>query len=190
MVPKVTVLEIRKEKNDKVVPIEKTVFSLYPHSCNVKEALTMLENMCKQLRKHIYTAHMQWNVHVQARENLNYETFISTEDYQMNMKLMYSENPTSLAYSGNKLTVAMYPICTEFKAADRTIAKGAIAFLSEDKEHSHQQVQQFEHRMFEIVREKLHWIHYSDGCGAQFKSGCCCKHAVCNRKLSGEKCII
>ena len=76
---------------------------------------------------------MQWNAHVQARENLYYKTFIAIEDYQMNME----ENLTSLAYSANKLTVAMYAICIEFKAADRTIAKGAITFLSEDKEHSH-----------------------------------------------------
>ena len=40
---------------------------------------------------------------------------------------MSGENPTSLAYSANKLTVAVYPICIEFKAADRTIAKGAIS---------------------------------------------------------------
>ena len=46
---------------------------------------------------------------------------------------MYGENPTSLAYSANKLTVAMYPICIEFKAADGTITKGAIKFLSEDR---------------------------------------------------------
>ena len=55
----------------------------------------------------------------------------------MNMKVMYGENPTSLAYSATKMTVAMYPICIEFKAGDGTIAKGAITFLSEDKEHSH-----------------------------------------------------
>ena len=93
----------------------------------------------------------------------------------MNMKVMYGENPTSLAYSATKMTVAMYPICIEFKAGDGTIAQGPMTFLSEDKEHSHQQIQQFEHRMFEIVREKLHcplnhWIRYSDGCGAQFKT--------------------
>ena len=78
----------------------------------------------------------------------------------MNMKVMYGENPTSLACSATKMTVAMYPICIEFKAGDGTIAKGAITFLSEDKEHSHPQIQQFEHRMFEImleiIREKLH----------------------------------
>ena len=54
---------------------------------------------------------MQWNAYAQARGNLNYETFISIEDYQMNMEVMYSKNSTSLAYSVNKLTVAMYPIC-------------------------------------------------------------------------------
>ena len=59
----------------------------------------------------------------------------------MNMEVMYGENPTSLACSANELTVAMYPICIEFKAADGTIAKGAITFLSENKEHSHQQIQ-------------------------------------------------
>ena len=82
----------------------------------------MLENIWKQLRKHSYTAYMQWSAHFQARENLNCETSISIEDYQMHMEFMYSENPTSLAYSANKLTVTMYPICIEFKAADRTIA--------------------------------------------------------------------
>ena len=38
---------IRKEKNGKMVPVEKMLFSLYPHSCNVKEALAMSENMYK-----------------------------------------------------------------------------------------------------------------------------------------------
>ena len=136
----------------------------------------MLENMCKQIRKHIYTAHMQWNVYVQALENLYYETFVSIEDYQMNIEVIYSENPTFLVYSANKLTTAMYPIYIEFRTADETIAKDAITLLSEDKKHFHRQIQQFEYRMFEIVHEKPHrplnlWIGYSDECGAQFRSG-------------------
>ena len=48
----------------------KNIIPFDPHFCNVKEALAMLENICKQLRRHIDTAHMQWNDHVQARENL------------------------------------------------------------------------------------------------------------------------
>ena len=58
----------------------------------------------------------------------------------MIMEVMYNENLTSLVYSENKLTVAMYPVCIEFKAADETIAKGTITFLSVGKEHSHQQI--------------------------------------------------
>ena len=69
------------------MPNTENIIPSDPHSCNVKEALAMLENMCKQLRKYIYTAHMQWNAHVQARENLYYETFISIEDYQMSMQV-------------------------------------------------------------------------------------------------------
>ena len=65
----------------------------------------------------------------------------------------------------------MYPTCIEFKAADGKIAKGVKTFLSEDKEYSHQQIQQFKHWMSEIICEKLycplnHWIRYSDGFGA------------------------
>ena len=50
--------------------------------------------MRKQLRKYIYTEHMRWNAHVQTIDHLDYETFISIENYQMNMKLTYSENLT------------------------------------------------------------------------------------------------
>ena len=94
----------------------------------------------------------------------------------MHMEVVYQENPTSLAYSPNKLSVAMYLGCVEYKDSDGNIKKGAITFLSEDKEHSHQQVAAFEKRMFEIIREKIshpirNWIRFSDGCGAQFKSG-------------------
>ena len=106
----------------------------------------------------------------------------------MNMEVMHGENQTSLAYSANKLTVAMYPICIEFKAADGTFTKGAITFLSEDKEHSHQQIQQFEHRMFELIREKLHrpvnhWNRYSDGCGAQLLQTCYVQQKITRWKV-------
>ena len=145
-------------------------------SCTLSVAVDRLETMCMPLRKHIFNAHQQWNAHNQLRLDLDPETIITIEDYQMNMEVVYQENPTSLAYSSNKLSVAMYPICVEYKDSDGNIKKGAITFIIEDKDHSHQQVVQFEKRMFEIVREKLNqpiknWIRFSDGCGAQFKSG-------------------
>ena len=166
----------QKEVKGKVVSIEKSVFNLYPETLTTEDALIKLTEMCKPLRKHIYTSHKQWDAHEKARQNLDLNTIISIEDYQMNMEVVYAENPTSLAFSTNKMTVAMYPICIEYLAEDGTIRKGAITFISADKDHCHQQIEQFEKRMFQIVREKLKrpilkWIRYSDGCSAQFKSG-------------------
>ena len=77
---------------------------------------------------------------------------------------------TSLAYSSNKISVAMYPICLEYNDETGKLCKGAVTFISDDKDHSHQQVQKFEERMFEIVRQKLQrpinsWSRFSNGCG-------------------------
>ena len=167
---------VKKEKKGKVVSAEKRVFSLYPESSSMSDTIGALEEMCKSVKLHIFTAHMQWHAHDQMRLNLELDSIISIEDYQMNMEVIYSENPTSLSYASNKMTIAMYPICVEFKNQDGSISKGAITFLSDDKDHSNQQVQKFEERMFHIVRDKLqrpisNWARFTDGCGAQFKSG-------------------
>ena len=92
------------------------------------------------------------------------------------MEVPYRENPTSLAYSTNKKTVALYPICVEYLNEHGQLCKGAIVFLSEDKKHDHQQVEQFKIRAFQIVCELLkrpfkHWKRFSDGCTGQFRSG-------------------
>ena len=96
----------------------------------------------------------------------------------MNIELEFCENLTSLAYSSNKVTFALYPICIESVSPKGDLKKGAISFISTDKQHDHQQVGKFEQRMFEIIRSQLgrqvnHWTCMSDGCGAQFKSRHC-----------------
>lgn len=58
---------------------------------------------------------------------------------------------------------------------DGILHKGAIAFISEDKLHDCEQVEAFEKRAFQIIRERIphaidYWIRWSDGCGGQFKS--------------------
>ena len=86
--------------------------------------------------------------------------------------------PTSTAYSSNTITVAVYPICVEYKIDDDgPVRKGAITFISDDKVHNHQQMKAFEQRMFQILceigLEINSWQRWSDGCGAQFKSQYC-----------------
>ena len=52
------------------------------------------------------------------------------------------ENPTSTAYSTNKITLALYPICIEYKV-DGVLHKGAVVFISDDKNHDVQLVAAF-----------------------------------------------
>ena len=80
-----------------------------------------------------------------------------------------------MAFSSNKLTEAIFPICAEFLDEQLRLQKGAIVFISEDKKHDFQQVETFEKRMFEILRMKCadeikNWLRFSNGCAAQFTS--------------------
>ena len=52
----------------------------------------------------------------QARNNLDASSLIMIEDDQQNLEVVYAEQPTSMAYSSDKLTAAVYPICVEFLA--------------------------------------------------------------------------
>ena len=169
-------MEVKKlDENNEPVTVTKTVFSLYPETETLEEALKRLRVMLIGLKWHIYTAHRQWTGHDVHRSNLDSESIITIEDYQMNIEVVYRENPTSLAYSTNKKTVALFPICVEYLNEHGQLCKGAIAFLSEDKKHDHQQVEQFELRAFEIIRSLLnrpikHWKRFTDGCAGQFRS--------------------
>ena len=80
---------------------------------------------------------------------------ITTENYQMNLEAIYSENPTSMAYSSNKVTFALYPICAEYIVENGSLKKGTISFLTDDKIYDHQQIRDYEVPMFEIIHEKL-----------------------------------
>ena len=125
----------KTDKSNKTTTVEKHVFSLYPHTITVEEAMEKLKVLVKNLKWHIYTAHGQWSAHDVQRSCLDVNSIITVEDYQMNIEVVYTENPTSLAYSTNKKTVALFPICVEFVNSKGELCKGAIAFLSEDNVH-------------------------------------------------------
>ena len=96
------------DKTDKINKVDKYIFDLYQVKTTLKNAVEKLNEMMTPLRMHIYTAHRQWNAHDHARLALDSTTLITVEDYQMNLKLLLSENPTSKAYRTNKRSVAMY----------------------------------------------------------------------------------
>ena len=78
-----------------------------------------------------------------------------------------------MAYSSNKQTIAIYPLCVEYLSDVGILCKGGIIFMSKDKNHDYTQVEAFEARAFEIYHEKIspnskHWKRFSDGCRSQF----------------------
>ena len=165
----------KTDKNNKTNAIEKSVFSLYPYTTTVEDAVEKLKVLAKTLTWHIYTSHRQWSAHDVQRSCLDANSIITVEDYQMNIEVVYNENLTSLACSSNEKTVALYPICVEFLNNKGELGKGAIAFLSDDKIHDHLQAEMFELRAFEIIRERINrpiynWKRFSDGCSGQFRS--------------------
>ena len=65
--------------------IEKYVFALYSHSLSLNDAILMLQESIPHLRKHVHTAHRQWQAHKTYRENLDECSIRTVEDYQMNI---------------------------------------------------------------------------------------------------------
>ena len=122
-----------KEKKKKVVGLVK-------HIDPVAEAVDQLISMLPELKRHIYTSHIQWHAHSTIRSNLDAYSVITIEDYQQNMEVVYLEQPTSTAYSGNKVTVAMFPIIFEYVDDAGELKKVAYVFITDDKQHDHQQV--------------------------------------------------
>ena len=140
-------------ENSYIEAKKKKVFGLVKHVARVQDAVTTLVDMLPELKRHIYTSHIQWHAHSTLRSNLDRESVITIEDYQQNMEVIYNEMPTSTAYSGNKTTVAMYPMIFEYLDSDGVLSKATYVFLSDDKQHDHQQVRAFEKEAFRLFRE-------------------------------------
>lgn len=80
--------------------------------------LAKVFEMTKVDRLYIYTTHRQGYAHEQQQENTDMDTMINIEDYQQNMAFTYSKNRTSLAYTTNRTSFAVYPICIELFGDD------------------------------------------------------------------------
>ena len=166
---------LKKKKQGKWV--EKNVFAVYHEEMTLEMAIESLKTSLANFYKLIYTANYQWYAHSTLRNNLNESSVITVEDYQMNIEVEFTENPTSLVYSTNKLSYALYSTCVEYQE-DGIVKKSAVSFISSDKKYDQEQIQKFEQRLFEIRCEKVHpgikkWACFSDNCSAQFKSWHC-----------------
>ena len=100
-------------------------------------------------------------------------------DYQQNLSIELSESTTTTVFGGNVVQIAQFPAVAFFRQSlDSPDKKASITFVSDDLGHDHQQLQAFEKRIVEIVKEKTNCefrkiVIFSDGCSAQFKSRFC-----------------
>ena len=110
------------------------VFGLFDVTETISEAVKNFTNSLPKMKIHIYTAYSQWNAHAMSRDSLDDKSIITIEDYQQNLEVTHMENPTSMAYTTNKITMALFPVCVEYRV-DGVLHKGAVVFLSDDKNH-------------------------------------------------------
>ena len=130
------------------VDVEKDIFGLFSDTTNLETVLELVSEQLEDLCRHIFVAHAQWNAHKVLCGNLDERSVITTEDYQMNKTMEYQQMTTNMSYSTNKVVFSLYPICIEYLSDDGQLRKGALAFLTEDRKHDHQQVQMFEESCF------------------------------------------
>ena len=115
------VLETLKNKNVKISlrsyamseAKKKNMFGLFPQDKSESEVAADFTTMLPKLHHHINTSHHQWHTHANTRSSLDSNSIITIEGYQQNLHMIFSEQATSMAYSTNRLTIAVYPICME-----------------------------------------------------------------------------
>ena len=158
---------------------QKEIYGLFKVTMTIQDAVEYLQDLTAGLKLHIYTAYNQWKAKKLAEESLKVGSILFVDDYQMNLTVELAETTTSTVYGANNVLIAIFPVVVMFRREETgPVEKATITFFSDDILHDHQQVQMFEKRAVEIVKERTgnsfsHSIRFSDGCGAQFKSQFC-----------------
>ena len=169
--------------------IKTSINSLFQVSMSVSTAMETLQEQSLALKRHIFVAYNQWRAKKLAEENLRCDTLLVVEDYQQNLTVELAETTTSTVFGANVVNIAEFPAVVFYRQEEaEPVQKACITFFSDDLNHDHQQVQAFERRIVEIVKQRTgilfkKIIRFSDGCGAQFKSRFCVAD-LC--QMSGE----
>ena len=152
------------------------ITSLFPVTLDLDAAVEKLKSFFPQMKVHVFVASQQYEALRLRTLSLKETDLLTIEDYTMNFDIQYMETTTSSHYTANTVTFAGYPVAVRFfDRSKQEVAKGAIIFISEDKQHDFEQVEKFEARVIEICEQKceqviLNWNRWSDNCAAQFKS--------------------
>ena len=134
-------------------------YGLWRVTKSVEELARELTADVAAMKRHVFTAAICWKALSEDLRHLRPGMDVLTyEDFQRNLELSFAEMPTSMGFSANGISLALYPIGVKFKrpspvadvpVADVPIENGAIVFLSPDLRHDSQQIERFEAKYVE-----------------------------------------
>ena len=115
----------------------------------IQQLAAKLKADLNTIKAHVYTAGIAWAKCKEDVANLRPEIDVLTfEDYQRNVELFHCEMPTSMGYGAISQQFVLYPIGVRFrKEGVANVQSGAVAFISTDLGHGHQQVEGMERRL-------------------------------------------
>ena len=128
------------------------VFRLFPEVLTIKECIDDFSDSVKELKLHVYVTKWQWTNQRLRISSMEVGDIVTVEDYQMNMSVGLSEAPTTSVFGANQLTFTLYPIIVYYREPAQSdgnvgdIKKAAIAFVSDDRQHGWEQIEDFDKR--------------------------------------------
>ena len=89
--------------------IKTSINSLFQVSMSISTAMETLKEQAVALKSHIFVAYNQWKAKKLAEENLDCDTLMLVEDYQMNLTVELAETTTSTVFGANVVNIAEFP---------------------------------------------------------------------------------
>ena len=123
-------------------------YGLFKVTKSVEEVRTDLVKDIPRLLVHVYNAALAWSKLRKDESELRAGIdVLCIEDYQRNYDVWHAEMPTSMGYSANNMSLAMYPVVIKFRRVNGgPVETAAVIFISTDLRHDHQQVEQIARR--------------------------------------------
>lgn len=140
---------------------------------------------------HTFVADWQRKQYRHITQNLPEGWVVSVADFAENYRCVNQDEIQSAYYNYQQatlFTMVYHYRCPTCK--DNTVQESAV-FVSSDLKHDADAVNQFTKQMNEHIQKKIsieHYVQFSDGCGAQFKSKKPFLHLSEERSHSMERC--
>ena len=145
---------------------------------NGKELLEDFVKEIKFLSEHLYRAdwqHKQFQI-LRNAQPFPQDTIMSVMDFAENYATFYQDEVQGAHWHHDQVTI--HPVSSYYRCQNGDCTKTvneSMIFISNDLQHDHHSVHAFQVEAFKHLTEvrhlkPRHWIQWTDGCSAQYKS--------------------